>query len=351
MLLHRIYDSIRFLQVPFNLRNPCNNGALTNLAAQRVIKLGFPYVSPSEVGISLVQNLERDFVGYGKNPPKGKWPGISGLAIQFVVNYEEGAEQSVEKGDPMPEEYGEFPGIHTATRDLGLESVFEYGSRVGIWRMLRLFEKYKIRTTFFACGESLERNPEAAKAIVKGGHEICSHGYRWFDNFRMSEDEAREDIRKAIDAITKTTGKRPVGWYCREPSVNIRKLLVEEGGFIYDSDIYNDDVPYYVKVGSVNHLVVPYTPDCNDFHFYMGKFPNSDAFYHYLKDSFDILYEESHDSLKMMSIGVHLRISGRPGRIVALDRFFQYTTKFHDVWFATREDIARWWLKEHPYTA
>lgn len=214
--------------------------------------------------------------------------------------------------------------------------------------MLDLFDKYNVKTTFFACGEALEMNPKAAAEIVKRGHEICSHGYRWYDHFRWSEGESREDIRKAVESITKLTGKRPVGWYSREPGVQVRKLSVEEGGFLYDSDIYNDEIPYYVKVGSKNHLVVPYTSDCNDFHYWTGKFNKSDSFFLYLKDSFDVLYSESSKNPKMMSVGTHVRISSKPGRILALDKFIKYAQSRPDVWFARRDEIARWWLDKYP---
>lgn len=287
-------------------------------------------------------------MGYGNRPPKVVWPNKAKIALQLVVNFEEGAENSVEKGDKMPEQLGDFPPIDLPVRDLGLESVFEYGSRVGIWRMLDLFDKHKIKATFYACGQTLELNPQAGKEIVRKGHEICCHGYRWYDHFRWTEEESRQDIERAVDAIQKITGTRPVGWYAREPGVQVRKLLVEEGGFLYDSDIYNDDIPYYVKVGSKNHLVIPYTSDCNDFHYWTGKFNTSESFFQYLKDSFDVLYSEGEKNPKMMSVGTHSRISGRPGRIVALDKFLTYAKSFPDVWFARRDEIARWWLKNYP---
>lgn len=296
------------------------------------------------------ENLERDFVGYGKNPPKVQWPKGAQIAIQLVVNFEEGAENSVVKGDPMPEQMGDFPPIDLPIRDLGLESVFEYASRVGIWRMLNLFDEEDIKTTFYACGEALEANPHAAREIVRSGHEICSHGYRWYDNFRWSEEEAREDVKRAVESIQRTSGVRPVGWYCREPSVNIRRLVVEEGGFIYDSDVYNDEIPYYVRVGSKNHLVVPYTSDCNDFHYWTGKFNTSESFFRYLKDSFDILYSEGAKNPKMMSVGTHVRISSKPGRIAALKNFIEYAKSHEKVWFARRDEIARWWLENYPPT-
>jgi peptidoglycan/xylan/chitin deacetylase (PgdA/CDA1 family) len=294
------------------------------------------------------ENLKRDFIGYGNNLPKVVWPNKAKIAIQVVVNFEEGAENSVEKGDKMPEQLGDFPPVDIPVRDLGLESVFEYGSRVGVWRMLDLFDKYDIKVTFYACGEALESNPHVGEEIVRRGHEICCHGYRWYDHFRWTEEESRQDIRRAVEAIEKITGARPVGWYAREPGVQVRKLLVEEGGFLYDSDIYNDDIPYYVKVGTKNHLVIPYTSDCNDFHYWTGKFNTSESFFQYLKDSFDVLYSEGQKNPKMMSVGTHARISGKPGRIVALDRFIRYSKDFSDVWFARRDEIARWWLKNCP---
>jgi peptidoglycan/xylan/chitin deacetylase (PgdA/CDA1 family) len=299
-------------------------------------------------GLTNVRNLERDFLGYGQHFPVIEWPHKARIAVQIVVNYEEGAEMSVEKGDPGPEQFGDFPPVDLAVRDLGLESVFEYASRIGVWRMLDLFDRYDVKTTFFACGEALERNPLAAREIVRRGHEVCAHGYRWYDHFRWTEEQTREDIRKAVEAITQTTGVRPVGWYCREPSVHVRRLLVEEGGFLYDSDAYNDEIPYYVSVGGKDHLVVPYTSDCNDFHYWMSKFGNSDQFYAYLRDSFDVLYEEGRHHPRMMSLGLHIRISSKPGRIVAIEKFLRHARSFPDVWFAQRKEIAEWWWKRYP---
>ena len=286
-------------------------------------------------------------MGYGKTPPKVKWPDEARIAVQIVVNFEEGAENSVLRGDRMPEQFGDFPPIDLPMRDLGLESVFEYGSRVGIWRMLDLFDSEGIKVTFYACGEALEANPEAARDIVKRGHEICSHGYRWYDHFRWSEEESREDIRKAVKTIERLTGTRPVGWYCREPSPNTIELLAEEGGFAYNSDVYNDDLPYYVNVQGKKFLLIPYTPDGNDFHYFSNRFANAEEFFQYLKDTFDYLREEAKLDGKLMSIGTHVRISGRPGRTVALDRFFKYAKQFDDVWFARRIDIAKWWIAHY----
>jgi peptidoglycan/xylan/chitin deacetylase (PgdA/CDA1 family) len=291
--------------------------------------------------------MSRDFIGYGLNPPKVRWPNGARLALTFAVNYEAGGERSIAFGDQGPETFGEFPAYGTPPkRDLTIESIFEYETRVAIWRLLRIFDKYDIKTTFFAAARTLETNPEAAKEIVKRGHEICSHGYRWIEHFTLSPEEEREVIRKAIAVIEKTTGQRPVGWYCREPGVNTIELLAEEGGFLYGSDVYNDDLPYYVKVKDRNFLLIPYTPDVNDFHYFSNRFGNSEEFYEYLKDSFDVMYKEGLQNPKIMNVGIHVRISGRPGRTVALERFFKYVKAKRRVWVARRIDIARWW-QEH----
>jgi len=293
--------------------------------------------------------VSRDFIGYGKALPKVHWPGGRRLALTFAVNYEAGSERSVAFGDQGPESFGEFPAYGAPPkRDLAIESIFEYETRVAIWRILRVFEKYGVKTTFFATAKTLETNPEAAKEIVRLGHEICSHGYRWIEHFTLYIEEEREAIRKAVETIERVTGKRPVGWYCREPSENTIELLAQEGGFLYDSDVYNDDLPYYVKVNNKNFLLIPYTPDANDFHYFSNRFSNSNEFYEYLKDSFDMLYEESKKSPKLMNVGLHVRISGRPGRTVAVNRFLKYVKQKDGVWIARRVDIAKWWLEKHP---
>jgi peptidoglycan/xylan/chitin deacetylase (PgdA/CDA1 family) len=287
----------------------------------------------------------RDFVGYGKAVPKVRWPNGARLAVTFAINYEAGGERSVAFGDQGPETFGEFPSYGTPPkRDLAIESIFEYETRAAIWRILRVFDKYAAKTTFFATAKTLETNPEAAKEIVKRGHEICSHGYRWIEHFTLTREEEREVIHKAVVSIEKLTGQRPLGWYCREPSENTIELLVEEGGFLYDSDIYNDDYPYYVKVKRRNFLLIPYTPDANDFHYFSNRFSNSEEFYQYLKDSFDTLYTEGRENPKMMNVGLHVRISGRPGRTVAVDKFLKYARSKPKVWIARRIDIAKWWL-------
>jgi len=291
----------------------------------------------------------RDFLGYGSRQPKVEWPDGKRLAVQVVVNYEAGGERTILNGDEGPETFGEFPSYGTPPkRDMAIESIFEYETRAAIWRMLNLFDRHRIKTTFFATAKTLESNPEAAKAIVERGHEICGHGLRWIEHFTMTREEELDSIRKAVASIEKITGQRPLGWYCREPSPDTIELLAEEGGFLYDSDVYNDDLPYYVKVRGKKFLLIPYTPDINDFHYFSNRFANAEQFYQYLKDSLDYMREESKVNGKMMSIGTHVRISGRPGRTVALDRFLKYAEQFDDVWFARRVDIAKWWLNRHP---
>jgi len=293
--------------------------------------------------------LPRDFIGYGRIPPKIRWPKGARLAVTFAINYEAGGERSIAFGDEGAETFGEFPSYGTPPkRDLCIESIFEYETRVAIWRILRTFEKYGVNTTFFATAKTLETNPEAARAIVDSGHEVCSHGYRWIEHFTLTRDEERDAIHKAIASIENTTGHRPLGWYCREPSENTIELLVEEGGFLYDSDVYNDDIPYYVEVGGKKFLLIPYTPDVNDFHYFSNRFANSDQFYGYLKDSFDQMYAESRTNPKMMNIGLHVRISGRPGRTVAVEKFLRYAKAKPNVWVARRVDIAKWWLDHYP---
>ena len=292
--------------------------------------------------------LPRDFVGYGKDLPKVKWPKGAQLALTIAVNYEAGSERAVGFGDDAAETFGEFPMYGAPPkRDMAIESIFEYETRVAIWRMLRLFDKHKVKTTFFATAKTLETNPEAAKEIVGRGHEICSHGLRWIEHFTLSLAEERDVIRKAIALIEKTTGQRPLGWYCREPSENTIELLAEEGGFVYGSDIYNDDLPYYVNVKDKNFLLIPYTPDVNDFHYFSNRFSNSEEFYQYLKDSFDVMYEEGLKNPKLMNVGLHVRISGRPGRTAAVDRFLKYVRAKRRVWIARRIDVARWWLDHY----
>lgn len=289
----------------------------------------------------------RDLVGYGREVPRHPWLGNARMAVSLVVNYEEGSERSVPSGDDNQEtltEWGSYP-FPSSIRNLAMESMYEYGSRVGVWRILDLFQRYDIHSTFFACAQAFEANPEVARAAVAEGHEICSHGWRWEEVFDLSEAEEREHIRLAIESFERTCGKRPVGWYCRYgPSVRTRRLLVEEGGFLYDSDSYADDVPYEVDVEGSKHLVLPYAADTNDIQYWLADpMATADQFYTYLKDSFDTLYRESEAAPRMMSVGLHCRIIGKPGRIAALERFIEYAKGFEDVWFATRAEIAGAW--------
>ena len=297
----------------------------------------------------------RDLVGYGANPPHPKWPGNAKIALQIVLNYEEGSEYSIPDGDDTSEIYlREVPGssMGKGMRDLQVESVYEYGSRVGFWRLMRLFKEKDIQVTIFGAALALERNPAAAKAIVEAGYDICCHGWRWIGYHLLDEAEEREHIQKAIVSLKELTGDRPLGWYCRyAPSVNTRRLVVEEGGFLYDSDAYNDDLPYWVEVEGKSHLVIPYTLDNNDMKYCVAPgFNSGNDFYTYLKDAFDVLYAEGETSPKMMSVGLHARLAGKPGRIAALARFIDYVQNHDRVWICRRLDIAKHWIEHHPST-
>ena len=295
----------------------------------------------------------RDLVGYGANPPHPKWPGDAKIALQIVLNYEEGSEYSIPDGDDTSEIYlREVPGssMGKGMRDLQVESVYEYGSRVGFWRLMRLFKEKDIQVTIFGAALALERNPAAAEAIVDAGYDICCHGWRWIGYHLLDEAEEREHIQKAVASLKKLTGDRPLGWYCRyAPSVNTRRLIAEEGGFLYDSDAYNDDLPYWVEVEGKSHLVIPYTLDNNDMKYCVAPgFNSGNDFYTYLKDAFDVLYAEGETSPKMMSVGLHARLAGKPGRIAALARFIDYVQSHDRVWICRRLDIARHWIEHHP---
>jgi allantoinase len=296
----------------------------------------------------------RDLIGYGANPPHPQWPGDAKIALQIVLNYEEGSEYSIPDGDDTSEIYlREVPGasMGKGMRDLQVESVYEYGSRVGFWRLMRLFREKELKVTIFGAALALERNPAAVKAIVDAGYDICCHGWRWIGYHLLDEAEEREHIRKAVASLTELTGDRPLGWYCRyAPSINTRRLIVEEGGFLYDSDAYNDDLPYWVEVGGKPHLVIPYTLDNNDMKYCVAPgFNNGNDFYIYLKDAFDVLYAEGETCPKMMSVGLHARLAGKPGRIAALARFIDYVQSHQRVWICRRIDIARHWIEHHPY--
>jgi len=295
----------------------------------------------------------RDLIGYGQNVPNANWPNKARLAISFVLNYEEGGERCVLHGDSESEAFlSEMPGAVPlqGVRNLSMESCYEYGSRAGVWRLLSLFSDYQIPLTIFAVAMALERHPDVAKAFVAANHEICSHGYRWLDYQYTDETEEREHLHKAIDIIKTLTGKRPTGWYTGRLGPNTRRLVAEEGGFLYDSDAYDDDLPYWVKASNQPHLVIPYTLDVNDMRFATPQgFNSGEQFFQYLKDSFDTLYAEGETSPKMMSVGLHCRLIGRPGRVASLKRFLDYVQQHDDVWLCTREQIANHWIKHHPY--
>jgi allantoinase len=292
-----------------------------------------------------LSELRRDLVGYGNKRLHFSWPGGKRLALSLVVNFEEGSEHSAAT-DGIVEGVGEFLPVDVNVRDVGNESSYEYGSRVGVWRLLNTFKKHEVRATFFATATALQANKQATDAIVKAGHEICDHGLTWTEHFRLTYDQEKEQIAKSVAIIEELTGKKPAGFYAREPSINTLQVVKELGNFIYDSDSYSDDVPYRATPGGI--LVVPYTPDVNDFHFLspMHRFSNSSDFFVYMKDSFDVLREEAKTSSKMMSVGLHARVSGRAGRIVALRKFLEYVKGFDDVWIATREEIARYWIDQ-----
>lgn len=295
----------------------------------------------------------RDMGGYGANPPGADWPGGARIAVQFVINYEEGGENAVLHGDKASEAFlSEIIGADAreGVRHMSMESIYEYGSRAGIWRLLRLFDGVDIPVTFFAIAMAMERNPAVVEAALKAGHEMCSHGWRWIDYQYVPEETEREHLNKAIEIHTRLCGERPLGWYTGRTSPNTRRLIAEEGGFLYDADDYNDDLPFWTETAGQPHLVVPYTLDANDMRFASAQgFNSGDQFFAYLKDSFDTLYDEGAETPKMMSIGLHCRLAGRPGRFAALKRFVEYARSHEDVWFCRRIDIARHWRDRHPY--
>jgi putative urate catabolism protein len=300
----------------------------------------------------MTQAYPRDLRGYGANPPDPRWPGGARLALQIVLNYEEGGENCVLHGDSASEAFlSEIVGAtaREGVRHMSMESIYEYGSRVGVWRLKKLFDRYKVPITVFAVGMAVERYPEPVRALHAAGHEICSHGYRWIDYQYVDETTEREHMHKAIAAITSATGERPLGWYTGRSSPNTRALVAEEGGFLYDSDDYSDELPFWDTRYGEPQLVIPYTLDANDMRFATAQgFNSGSQFLQYLKDSFDVLYAEGAESPKMMSVGLHCRLSGRPGRFAALEQFLRYVRSHDDVWICRRVDIARHWHAEHP---
>ena len=297
-------------------------------------------------------NYPRDLCGYGAYPPDPRWPGGARLALQIVLNYEEGGENCVLHGDPASEAF--LSDIVSAkaregVRHMSMESLYEYGSRVGVWRLKKLFDRYGIPVTVFAVGMAVERYPDPVRALFASGHEICSHGYRWIDYQDVSENTEREHMQKAIRIIEETIGERPLGWYTGRTSPNTRALVVEEGGFLYDSDDYSDELPFWDRRHGKPQLVIPYTLDVNDMRFATTQgFNSGKQFLQYLKDTFDVLYTEGADTPRMMSVGLHCRISGRPGRFAALEAFLRYARSHDDVWFCRRVDIARHWHAGFP---
>jgi allantoinase len=294
---------------------------------------------------------ERDLAGYGGRPPHPRWPDGARLALQFVLNVEEGAERSILNGDERSESYlHELPDRppRVGERDLSVESMYEYGARAGVWRILDLFASRNLPLTAFAVGQALALNPEAGRALGAQGHEIAGHGYRWIDYRHIPEDEERRHIGLTIEIIERICGKRPVGWYTGRLSPNTRRLLREERGFLYTSDAYNDDLPYWLP-GSPPLLAIPYTLVNNDARFLLPTgFSSGDDFFNTLKDAFDFLWREGAQNPKMMSIGLHGRISGHPARAMALARFLDYVQECDSVWICRREEIARHWMREHP---
>jgi allantoinase len=297
----------------------------------------------------------RDMVGYGATPPHPHWPGNARLALQFVVNYEEGGENCILHGDPAAEAFlSEIIGAQpiVGARHMNMESIYEYGSRAGFWRLHRLFQRHALPVTVFGVATALERNPQVVQAMLEADWEIASHGLKWIDYQHIPEAVEREHIEEALAIHERVTGAPPLGWYTGRMSPNTRRLVVEAGGLLYDADAYADDLPYWEQVNGNPHLVVPYTLDVNDMRFATNQgFNTGEQFFQYLKDSFDVLYQEGETAPKMMSVGLHCRLVGRPGRIAALSRFLDYIKPFNNVWICKRVDIAKHWHACHPFSA
>ena len=293
----------------------------------------------------------RDLVGYGRHVPRVRWPDDARVAVNFVINMEEGSEVQMSADGRNEAILGELPplGLEGDYRDLALESVYEYGSRAGIWRLQRLFDDRHVPVTLYAAAVAIERNPEIAAWVRDSEHDLCSHGWRWEEVWRLSRDEERAHLRAAVKSFEATCGKRPLGWYCRYgPSVHTRELVVEEGGFVYDSDAYNDDLPYFVEVAGRRHLVIPYTLTYNDARFVtVGGYGSPVDFVDQLKRGLDHLWEEGATHPRMMSVGLHPRLAGQAARASALAEFIDYARRKGGVWLARRIDVARWWLDHH----
>lgn len=291
--------------------------------------------------------MARDFLGYGGRPPDPRWPDGARVAVSVVVNVEEGAELSLSAGDERNETVYEVTEEVVGVPDACMETHFEYGTRAGYWRIMDVLDRVGVRATLNACGRAIEVSPWLAKDAVRRGHEVSAHGYRWESHAHLSEGEERAKIARAVEAIRSATGIRPVGWHTRSaPSPNTRRLLVEEGGFLYDSDAYSDDLPFFVTVEGKPHLVIPYSFDTNDMHFHQGtqRFVTASDFAEYVTDAFDCLWREGATAPKMLSVGLHLRMIGRPGRIGGLERALAHMGDKGGVWFARRDEIARHWI-------
>lgn len=303
------------------------------------------------MAVDATQDYPRDLVGYGRNPPDPKWPGGARVAVQFVVNYEEGGENCILHGDAASEAFlsdvlgaAPWPG----RRHMNVESMFEYGSRAGFWRLWRLFTARNLPVTVYGVATALMRHPEAVAAMREAKWEIASHGLKWIDYGAMSEQDERAQVREAIRIHREATGEGPPGWYTGRSSENTLRIVTEEADLLYSSDAYGDDLPYWVRGGKGPHLIIPYTLDANDMRFINAQgFGGGDEFFTYLKDSFDVLYEEGLTAPKMMSVGLHCRVVGRPGRLASLARFLDYIARHDKVWVARRVDIARHWHANH----
>ena len=308
----------------------------------------------------MTSDYPRDLIGYGPNPPRANWPGNARIAVQFVLNYEEGGESNVLHGDEYSEQFlSEIIGAAPyQDRHMSMESIYEYGSRVGVWRILREFQRRNLPLTVFAVATALQRHPELTAEFQRLGHEIACHGLKWIHYQNVGIDIEREHMREAVKVFQELTGEHPLGWYTGRDSPNTRSLVVEHGGFLYDSDNYGDDLPFWTQVDLPNggakqpQLVVPYTLDTNDMRFATPQgFNSGEQFFSYLKDTFGVLYREGEETPRMMSIGLHCRLAGRPGRFAALQRFLDHIEQYDQVWVCRRVDIAKHWYKYHPFHA
>ena len=294
----------------------------------------------------------RDMVGYGPHPPDPRWPGGANIALQFVLNYEEGGENNVLHGDESSETFlSEIVGAQAfSNRHMSMESLYEYGSRVGLWRVLRMFDDRALPLTIFGVATALARNPAALAAFRARGDEIACHGLKWRSYQLVDVDTERAELAAAVRVMTELTGEAPLGWYTGRDSPRTRELVVEHGGFLYDADSYADDLPYWTRVAGTDHLVVPYTLDTNDMKYVSASgFPTGTDFFAYLRDAFDVLYAEGEAGApKMLSVGLHCRLVGRPARIAALGRFLDHVQSHDKVWITRRVDIARHWVQNFP---